>query len=355
MTTPRTIDQHEPGKTLKRVAARVEARLRTFFDEIENAPISTLFDIRAESMLFSQVKDLTLRSGKRLRAALLCAGATLFDPAAEEHPAVIDAACAMELRQTYLLIHDDIMDGDMVRRGGPTVHVALGGYMGDRRQGEALGILAGDLASSLEQVILSNLPLNESDLVRVFQIFSAMHLNVVQGQTLDMLGSTSAYEIATHKTASYTTIGPIVAGAAIAGAREKDLIHLAKIALPLGVAFQFRDDLLGTFGSAEATGKPSDSDLREGKRNALLEEAHARADRYQRQRIDEIWGKPDASDAEVETARDLFIQCGAKSALEEHVREMAEEFVAGLDRPYYSQNARAFLTAVAKYIAERNV
>ena len=71
--------------------------------------------------LKDEVRALTLRGGKRLRAVFLVQGALLFDPRAEEHPAVIDAAAALELLHTYFLIHDDIMDSDDMRRGGPAV------------------------------------------------------------------------------------------------------------------------------------------------------------------------------------------------------------------------------------------
>jgi geranylgeranyl diphosphate synthase, type I len=352
---PRKKEKNEAtADSLARIADRVKQRLRRFFDEIETTPPSPLFETQAGSIVLAQVRDLTLRSGKRLRAALLTAGAALFDPKAEESPSVLDAAAAMELCQTYLLIHDDIMDGDTIRRGAPTVHVALGGFTGDPRKGEALGILAGDLASALVQILLSQMPVAESILPRVISIFSAMHLDVVCGQGLDMLGEVSAYEVAVHKTASYTTIGPLTAGAAIAGARDKDIEHLAQIALPLGVAFQFRDDLLGTFGNTKTTGKPSDSDIKEGKRTALIEEARAKADRYQLKRLNEIWGNRDATESEVQTAREIMVMCGARAALSNHIQELTEEFVAGLDRPYYTTSAKAFLTGVAALIAERD-
>ena len=99
-----------------------------------------------------------------------------------------------------------------------------------------LGILAGDLAQSLHQILLSRISVNESILIRLIDIFAMMHLDVVHGQMLDMIGEVSAYEVAVHKTASYTTIGPLAAGAALVGARDKDVEYLARIALPLRIA-----------------------------------------------------------------------------------------------------------------------
>ncbi len=341
--------------TLASVSRQVETRLVAFFDDIAVAAPGPLFDTVADSILLAQVRDLTLRAGKRLRAALVVAGAALFDPGMRTEPATIDGAAAMELRQTYLLIHDDIMDGDTTRRGGPTVHVALSGYTGDRRLGEGLGILAGDLAQALEQVLLTGMDIDESRLKRVLSIFAAMHLDVVHGQALDMLNQAPSYEVATHKTASYTTVGPLCAGAALAGAREKDLRHLARISLPLGVAFQFRDDLLGTFGAPKVTGKPSDTDLKEGKKTVLLEEARSRADKFQLKQIERVLGRRDASDEDVDAAREALVKCGAKAACERHIQDLVGEFTAGLDQPYYDRETRQFLVDLAHFIAGRNV
>ncbi len=337
---------------MKRIATRVEERLIAFFSEIEGAD-NRLFETCSHTPLLAQIRDLTLRGGKRLRAGLLVNGAGLFIPDAETCPPVIDAAAAMELRQTYLLIHDDIMDGDAVRRGGPSVHVALAGYVNDARLGVNLGIAAGDLAAALEQILLSRIDMDEPSLVRLHRVFAAMHMAVVQGQALDLMGEVSAFEVALHKTASYTTVGPLAAGAALAGARERDVEHLARIAQPLGIAFQFRDDLLGTFGNPERTGKPVDGDLLEGKPTVLLEETLARADRFQKKRVESIVGNREATPEELGEVREVMVQCGAKAVCERHVAELTREFISGLDREYYRPKARKFLIDLAQFIGER--
>lgn len=339
---------------LGHIASIVETRLVDFFREIESRSPSHFFTPYKDTPLIPHIRDLTLRGGKRLRAGLLIAGAELFEPQAVEQTAVIDAAAALELRQSYLLIHDDIMDGDTTRRGGPSVHVALAGFTGDARLGENLGILAGDLACALEQVLLQQMDIDADRLTRVLEIFAAMHMAVVQGQTLDLLGQVSAFEVALHKTASYTTVGPLSAGAALAGARDRDIKHLAAIAEPLGVAFQFRDDLLGTFGDPAKTGKPADSDLLEGKRTVLVEETLARGDRLQKQKLTSVLGNPEASLADLADARDIMVQCGAKAACEQHISELTGEFIEGLNRDYYVPSARALLIAVAEYIGARS-
>ncbi len=339
--------------TLRRVAKTVETRLESFFEEVEAGSVSEIFNTRAGSILLDQVRDLTLRGGKRLRAALLVHGAALFDAQSERRAAVIDAAAALELLHTYFLVHDDIMDGDEIRRGGPAVHAALAKKMGDSSFGLGLGILAGDLAAALKQVLLTGIDLEASRRHRVVRIFATMHLDVVHGQTLDMLGNAPAIDVATHKTASYTTVGPLAVGAALGGADDEAVRRLARIARPLGVAFQFRDDMLGTFGRPSVTGKPVGTDLKTGKHTILLEEGLRRADDQQRQTIECVLGRVDSTEEEIEAARSALVECGAREASAKRIRDLAREFVSGIERGGYLDEGALFLLEVARYIAER--
>ncbi len=340
-------------KKLLSIQTTVEDRLRAFFKEVSTQPISKLFSTQADSLVLTQVCDLTLRGGKRLRAALLIHGAFLFDSAAEKRPAVIDAAAAVELLHTYLLIHDDIMDDDEMRRGGPTVHEALAKALDSQPLGQGLAILAGDLAQALVQVLLANMDLEESRRRLMNRIFAFMHLDVVHGQTLDMLGNADAEEIAARKTASYTTVGPLAAGAAVAGAPWQEIETLAKIALPLGIAFQFRDDLLGIFGSSDVTGKPIGTDLKTGKKTFLLEQGFKLANSRQRQAIEAVLGRADAKDEAIAAAQTALLECGARDACLKRIDDLVEAFKQGIDSRRYLDDGKQFLFKVAQFIAER--
>jgi geranylgeranyl diphosphate synthase type I len=338
---------------LRRVVKSVEDRLTSFFEEISKEPVSSIFEARADSLLLGQVRDLTMRGGKRLRAALLVHGAALFDAQAEERKVVWDAAAAIELLHTYFLIHDDIMDGDELRRGGPTVHVALAEEIGNRDLGVGLGVLAGDLSAALEQVLLSGIDLDGKRMQRVMRIFATMHLDVVYGQTLDMLKSASAAEVAAHKTASYTTIGPLAIGAAIAGASESETEILAKNAAPLGVAFQFSDDLLGTFGRREITGKPVGTDLRSGKQTVLLEEGLKRAVGKDLDAIKAAVGNQAATELEIRAAQDGLRSCGAYDACKQRISDLVASFIEELEKGDYLEQGKRFLIEVARFIETR--
>ncbi len=156
-----------------------------------------------------------------------------------------------------------------------------------------------------------------------------MHEDVVVGQQIDMLGRAEDVE-AMHalKTGSYTVRGPLSLGATLAGAPAEAGAALERFAAPLGIAFQLRDDLLGTFGATAETGKPVGNDLRAGKRTAVLAEAMdggARLDPGQRAAVDRVFGRAAATDAEVVAAAAALEACGARAAVTARLAQLCSE------------------------------
>lgn len=342
------------SQRLENLAASVEQRLEMLFDARAAGPRTGLFAESPPSELLDQVRDLTLRGGKRLRPALLAGGAALFSAEAFDDPAVIDAGAALELLHAYFLIHDDIMDEDETRRGGPSVHAALSAARGNSKLGRDLAILAGDLASALHESLLANLAAPPERRLAVSRIFAEMHLDVVHGQTLDLLGSAGAEEIASRKTASYTTVGPLTAGATLGGASHAQVAALAEIGRPLGVAFQIRDDLLGAFGDSSRTGKPVGTDLRSGKRTLLLEQALAVASAAEREAIETPLGRPEATDEEVSRATGALVSSGAKRICEERVEELVERALSSLASGPYLDDGVRLIGELASVISKRD-
>lgn len=232
----------------------------------------------APHAIATELASLVRRGGKRLRPVLLAASARACGRGLDE--AVIEAGCAWELLQAYFLVHDDWMDGDATRRGGPTAHVTLGARHGEHL-GASLAILAGDLGCALAHRALARVGNPEA-----MATFARVHEEVVLGQALDLtLGAedlAAVERMHALKTASYSTVGPVELGAVLASASREQRAALSRYAGPLGVAFQLVDDLLGAFGSEEVTGKPVGSDLRARKRTALVVEAMRRASPEQR-------------------------------------------------------------------------
>jgi geranylgeranyl diphosphate synthase, type I len=341
--------------TLERVAARVEGRLRGLFAELGLGAGNGLFAVPGPEPLLRRVEELTLRGGKRLRAALLVEAAACFDREAESDPAALDAAAALELLHSYFLIHDDIMDGDEIRRGGPTMQVALARAVGDEKLGVGLGILAGDLAAALHERLIAGLALEESRRQAVARVFAAMHLEVVHGQTLDMIGGAPPEEVGSRKTASYTTVGPLLAGAAVAGAGDDEARRLAGFGRRVGVAFQHRDDLLGCFGRPEITGKSAGNDLKTGKPTFLMAEALRRASPVEQRAIRAALGNPDADEGAVQAARDAIESSGGRAACEARIGELVAQAVSILEPAPYLEGGKRFLLDVAGFMGSRDV
>jgi geranylgeranyl diphosphate synthase type I len=281
----------------------------------------------------SALAELVLRGGKRLRAALLGAA---YEACGGEGGAghVVAAAGAIEVLQGYLLAHDDWMDGDDERRGGPSVPAIMRARF--PAQHDAASVLAGDLGAAWALGAMLSVPVAPARVVEAARELARVHEDVVQGQVLDVCGQArSAGEVEmVHelKTASYTVLGPVTIGALLAGASRDTCLELDEYAQPLGVAFQLRDDLLGTFGDARAMGKPAGSDLRAGKRTSLV--VDAMADAKAASAVGKVLGKADASDADLAAAVEAMVACGAKARVEQRIASLVADSrsaLAGID------------------------
>ncbi len=305
--------------------------------------------------------DYTLRGGKRLRGALVQLG---FEAAAaQSSPAALEGSLSFELLHAFLLAYDDYMDRDETRRGGPSLHVTTAaearrrGAAEPEHRGLSVTLLLGLFAQSLAFDCLHRAGAS----LAARRYFDEVSRGVVEGQLLDVIAvdepSASLAEISIiHqlKTGLYTTEGPLVLGALLAGApRDGRLVRaLEAWARPLGEAFQLVDDILGAVGDAEETGKPSYGDLREGKRSAVLEEALARSVGAARERLAALAGRPlDA--AEAAEARDLIVKSGAVEAVRDRARLLAEQGNAALQAGGLGATTRLQLEGLAQLIVER--
>lgn len=334
---------------LTEVRSLVDARLTSHFAE-KRARAMRLAPEALE--LVTAIEALTMRGGKRLRPALAYAAHCAISP--EPSADVIDAGAALELLQSYLLIHDDWMDADEERRGGPAVHVALGAHGGrDDHLGASLAVLAGNLASAHAWELLTRIGGPESRLRAAIDVFLAIHQEVVIGQQLDLIASDRVSLMQQLKTGSYTVRGPLSLGAALAEASDAQRAALEAYGAPLGEAFQMRDDLLGTFGDRATIGKPTGGDLRAGKRNALIAAAEERATATDRQAIEIAFGDPSASEEAIARAKAALVACGAKSAVEARVTALLDRAKSTLTRAPLRPPGVSMLRELADHLAIR--
>ncbi len=343
--------------SLADIAGKVEARILRLLDGELQRWTSVDADL-AEP--FAALRDLVVAGGKRLRPAF-CQWAYVGAGGRPDDPVVTDAGAALELLHTFALIHDDIMDGSSTRRGTDTIHVAfearhaVDGWRGEgRRFGEGVGILAGDLAFVYADQMLKDAP------PAALEVFTELRVEVNVGQYLDLLGTArgrvsegSARRISRFKSGKYTIERPLHMGAALAGRLCELSEPLSAYGLPLGEAFQLRDDLLGVYGDASVTGKPVGEDLREGKPTVLYALAVERAS-GSAARVLERYGAPDLTDDEVVALQDVLADTGAVDRVENAIAALVSQAVAAVESSEVAPEARTALAELASYVAGRD-
>jgi len=301
--------------------------------------------------------------GKRLRPAFAYwgwRGARGTRPA-EDDDAVLRAVAALEFVHVSALVHDDVMDGARTRRGRPATHIGFAdrhadaALNGDRDMfGTGAAILVGDLALVWSDELLRRSGISPAALSRARAVWDTMRTEVTAGQYLDLLraagglpGPDGALTVARYKSAGYTVQRPLQLGAAIAGAGAGVVEAYTAVGLPLGEAFQLRDDVLGVFGDPAVTGKSVDDDLREGKQTLLIALAEQEADEAGRRLLSDVLGDPSAGAGEFDALRRLLEDTGARARVEERIAERTELARAAIAAAPIADDARAALDALA--------
>jgi geranylgeranyl diphosphate synthase type II len=304
------------------------------------------------------------RGGKRVRPTLVLAAYAGFggrDPALATPVAV-----SFELLHTAFLIHDDVIDRDLARRGAPNI----AGRFGERAiahgaAAEQAGtwaataaILAGDLALSEAQRALALLPVNGNTRARLLDLLDRAVFVSAAGELADVTNTVASppltvdQVIATleHKTAIYSFEAPLQAGAVLAGAPAEAVDVLGRFGRLVGVAFQLTDDILGVFGDPVSTGKSVMADLREGKQTALV--AHAGTTTAW-PAIASFIGKADLSEDEAELVRAHLRACGSMQVTDDLARDHARQAVEALDTPVIPNDLRQTLAELADIAVNR--
>jgi geranylgeranyl diphosphate synthase, type I len=308
------------------------------------------------------ISQLIESGGKRLRPAF-CHWGFVGVGGDPEDERVVAAGAAFELLHAFALFHDDVMDGSATRRGNPTVHTVFADrhreqqWLGEsRRFGEGVAILVGDLAFVYADQLLLDAP------PAVWRIWNELRIELNIGQYLDMIGQANgerrrgvAERISRFKSGKYTVERPLHLGAALAAPDNLDelLSLLSAYGLPLGDAFQLRDDMLGAFGTETLTGKPVGDDLIEGKPTPLLAVATERATSAQREVLGRV-GRPGIGLQDVAAIQAVLIDTGAQAELEATIARLVQEAVVSLDRVPLVNDAKVGLTELAHYIGSRN-
>jgi geranylgeranyl diphosphate synthase type I len=303
--------------------------------------------------------DTLLAGGKRLRPAFCYWG--WRGTGGDDVPEIAAAAASLELLQASALIHDDVMDASDTRRGRPSAHRRLqtmhedAGWPGAGAGfGVGAAILLGDLCLAWSGQMYDESGLDAEALRRGRPVYDQMRTEVMSGQYLDILEQArgrgtveSALRVVAYKSAKYTIERPLQLGAALAGAPPPVVAALAAYGLPLGIAFQLRDDVLGVFGDPAMTGKPAGDDLREGKRTVLIALALRAATSAQAGVVRAKLGDPALDGAGIEALRSVIVGTGALAACEDMIDSYAAAATGALRTAPITAEAREALADLA--------
>ncbi len=342
----------------------VQKALDGFLDE----QAARLAPLGADAVRLMVEARVSVSGGKRFRAAFCYWGHRAVEPAPADDLALVRACAALELLHASALVHDDYMDASDTRRGRPATHRAFGaehrsdGWRGDPEQyGAAAAILLGDLLLGWSDEMLRRCGLPWDRVGPALDLFDQCRSEVITGQFLDVSvqarGASDveqAMRVLRYKSAKYSIERPLHIGAALAGAHPVQLEALTGFGLPLGEAFQLRDDLLGVYGDPVATGKPAGDDLSEGKRTVLVAIALDRASDAEARRLDDALGT-DLSLDEIEDLRRLISDSGADAEVERRITELTATSLAALDAAPVTDQARAVLRELAQAATQRAI
>lgn len=352
-------------QTLADFKAKIDPEISRFLDQaIKDA--SKKDKIMTQALKFA--KRNILASGKRLRPAIMYYG--YLASGGKEKKKILEACVSIELIHAFLLIHDDVMDRDKKRHGQDTINeiyrkigkMIFPQKINATHFGNSIAIIIGDMLAALGNQILFSSPFDADLIIRALQKLQDIIQITGIGQSKDVFmgyariaKEKDVLEMYKYKTAKYTLEGPLHLGGILAGASNKTLDGFSYLAIPLGIAFQIQDDILGVFGTEKKTGKAVGADIREGKQTILVVKAIQEADKKQKEILKNILGKEDLNQKEIQIFQDIIIKSGsldyAKNMAFNLIRKGKDEIVKlGIEK-----EAKDFFLGLADYMMSREI
>jgi geranylgeranyl diphosphate synthase type I len=315
-------------------------------------------------------------AGKLLRGSLICYSYAICDnsPIGRDSgtpppAAVLNTAVAIELIQAGLLIHDDIIDQDDLRRDQPAMHqqyrnlVTVQPLPGANRLGESLALCAGDMTLFLAFELLAEAQAEIANTPALTRLFVDELATVCAGQMEDIyLGALSAppakrdvYAVMRAKTAAYSVALPLAAGAVLANRPASLRQQLYAIGLAAGTIFQIKDDELGALGKSDDIGKPVGSDIREGKKTLLYYYLWQAVSRAERQKLTKIFGNPEAASSDIKYVQQSLRRHDIPARLQQDITKLEHTAFRQIDRTSLSQPAKNELRQLVRFCAARKL
>jgi geranylgeranyl diphosphate synthase type I len=305
-------------------------------------------------------------TGKLLRGSLVCFSYAAFS-GRQPAGAVIEAAAALEIAHSGLLIHDDIMDGDTLRRGRPSMHrqyqdLAIEEKLADAGHfGDSMAMCGGDAALFMAFELLGSIDVEPGTRTKIMRLFMDQFILTCAGQMQDLYfesrsdlpGKEAIYKLMETKTAAYTLSLPLAMGAILAGAPSAAIRRLQAIGVSAGTIFQIRDDELGVMGDSGETGKPVGSDIKEGKKTLLYHYLQERSGAREREKLRTIFGNPDAGTEDIGYVKRLVKTHGIQKLLNNEINRLERQALHDIEGLELPEKAKKELAELVNFCGER--
>lgn len=352
-------------KELGKFKNQIDPEIEIFFKNIIAESKKNKF-ITTDAL--KQVERIIMSGGKRLRPALMYWG--YVGVGGKNKKELLKTSVSVELIHMFLLIHDDIIDNDKTRHGVKTIHTQykrIGDIVSKNKRdskhfGNSVAIVVGDIIGALGNQVLFESKFPPESVIWVLSRLQSIIAMVAVGEAQDVFiehrriaTEKEVLEMYKNKTAKYTIEGPLHLGAILGGADEKVLKKITKFAVPVGIAFQIQDDILGIFGNEKKIGKPVGSDIREGKQTILVVKALENADKRQKKILSNLVGKKDISKDEIEKFRNIIKETGSLTYANNLAQKLVREGKSQLSNIGFDQETEKILSALADYMTERKI
>jgi len=337
--------------------------------EIENYLDSVIEEVKETDLFVYDAmryfKKTILAGGKRIRPIMMCWGYKAAG--GKDYNEILKTSISIELIHAFLLIHDDVIDRDDMRRGKKTIHARYRDYdkwiASDKDAnhfGISIAIVLGDLIYSLGNQILFEAKFEShiviqalSKMQRIVGLTCIGEMQDVYMEYTNKATEADILKMYENKTAKYTFEGPLQLGAMLAGASDTFCAELSAYAVPLGIAFQIRDDMLGVFGNQKKMGKPVGSDITEGKRTLIVSRAYQSATNEQKNVLNKLLGNTKISSRDIKIFQSILIDTGARQSVENYMQKLVEQSETALDDMSLQNGANEFLFSLAEYLNNR--
>jgi geranylgeranyl diphosphate synthase type I len=346
----------------KFVVDEIDTRLVKFFDQKITAAkqIDPIY-----GKLLEDMKKFILRGGKRLRPTLMLLGYRAGG--GKDIKKALDIALSLEIFHNFVLIHDDVMDGDLKRYGGANItgiynkrFSALLDKSSALHTAESIAILAGELNELFTFEILTELDEDPKRIFDMMRHFNKTLFETGAGQQLDVMSEvrgnlnlSKIEKVNYYKTAQYTITSPLSLGLIASGGNDKLNDQFARFGSELGKAFQLADDLLGMFGSTKQTGKPVGSDIREGKQTLLMFYAKKLCTPGQWRVIQSRFGRDNITSDDVKLVRATLKECGAQAKVAVAANDYLQKSLGVLEEMKLDDEIKELLASFAHYCVQR--